>query len=333
MMKNRGGYFFIFTILFIFIGSSLVEASDYSIPPSIRFTLEREGSSSPLVYYFSKPENVMTYPILILCEGSSSKGSLGSVFYIRNYFLEKMEALGVGYLTVEKWGIDGNQINEKEFWSHYTRSQRLEDHLKVVQYLEENPPERWNGKIILVGVSEGGPLVTDLTITCPNTLATINWVGAGDWSWAEELWEFFENWKQNSFWMRLYDAIPRWIPFSSDIPKTRQEYDILVQHIIENPSSEESMGGMTYLYHADAFQKSSIDYSKIKTPFLIVKGTEESDILSCDQFFQKAREAEAPITYFRIDGMDHYIRKRPDVIDQSFEWLKTQLSLNEFQSK
>jgi hypothetical protein len=40
-------------------------------------------------------------------------------------------------------------------------------------------------------------------------------------------------------------------------------------------------------------------------------------------------EAGAPITYFRIEGMDHWLRKRPDVIDQSFEWLKEQLRLSE----
>jgi hypothetical protein len=31
------------------------------------------------------------------------------------------------------------------------------------------------------------------------------------------------------------------------------------------------------------------------------------------------------IDYIRVEGMDHYIRKRPDIIDQSFEWLKNQL--------
>jgi hypothetical protein len=51
------------------------------------------------------------------------------------------------------------------------------------------------------------------------------------------------------------------------------------------------MGGMTYFYHADAFVKESVDYSKIRTPFLVVKGTEDSDIVSCDQFVEKAEKA------------------------------------------
>lgn len=329
-MKNE-----VIVRLLVFVGALLVfplsaKADQYNIPPSIRFTVERENNESSIVYYFSPPDSIdKSYPILVLCEGSTSKGDIGSVFFIRNYFVERVEPLRVGYLTVEQWGVDGNQINEEEFWTHYTRSQRLKDHMQVIHHLEEHPPAGWNGAFIFVGVSEGGPLVTDLSIMCPNTIATINWSGAGDWNWADELWQFFDHWKKNSFWIKLYDAIPRWIPFSSDIPSTRWEFDALVQEIIANPTPDLRMGGMTYLYHADAFQTPSTDYNKIKTPFLVVAGAEDSIIDSCDQFVQKGMDAGAPITYFRVDGMDHYIRKRPDIIDKSFEWLRLQLSLGE----
>lgn len=316
---------------FLLIGAlfclvSLAEATEYNIPSSIRYTVEREDNELPIVYYFTTPDvNIDSYPILILCEGSSSKGDVGSVFFIREYLSARIKSLQVGYLTVEKWGVDGNEINETEFWSHYSRSQRFKDHLKVIKHLEEQPPSGWNGKFIFIGVSEGGPLVTDLSILCPDTIATVNWVGAGDWNWADELWQFFENWKNNSFWMRLYDAIPRWCPFSSDMPQTREEYDELVQHIILNPTVDKSLAGMTYFYHADAFQRPVIDYSRIYAPFLVVEGTEDSTIISCDHFVQKAMTVGAPITYLRIEGMDHWIRKRPDVMDLSFEWLKEQL--------
>jgi len=330
-MKNK-----VLVSLLIFVGTLLVfplsaKAGQYNIPPSIRFTIERENNNeSSIVYYFSSPNAVdESYPILVLCEGSTSKSDIESVFFIRNYFVERVEPLQIGYLTVEQWGVDGNQIDEEEFWTHYTRSQRLKDHMQVIHHLEEHPPAGWNGEFIFVGVSEGGPLVTNLSIMCPNTIATINWSGAGDWDWADELWQFFDHWKRNSFWIRLYDAVPRWVPFSLDIPSTRLEFDALVQEIIANPTPDLRMGGMTYLYHADAFQTPPIDYSKIKTPFLVVAGAEDSIIDSCDQFVQKGMDAGAPITYFRVDGMDHYVRKRPDIIDKSFEWLKLQLSSGE----
>lgn len=322
-----GIFSMLFGVLWLFCGEIQAVVASPDISSSLRFTLDRQPGASPLVYYFSSPDCAdRVYPILVLCEGSSSRGNLGSVLWMREYLSGWIEPLQVGYLTVEKWGIDGSQIDEDAFWMHYTRSQRLEDHLRVIHHLEQHPPMGWNGQFIFIGVSEGGPLVTELSTMCPNTLATINWVGAGAWGWADEFWQFFEHWKQNSFWMRLYDAIPRWLPFSSDIPQTRQEFDALVQEIIRNPTPHQSLCGMTWLYHADAFQRPPVDYGKIRSAFLVVKGTEDSDIASCDQFVLKAKEAGAPVTYFRVDGMDHWIRKRPEVIDQSFDWLKRQLT-------
>ncbi len=305
--------------------TSYQDISNYQVPPSCRYSLTRpEGTD--LIYYFSKP-HVSSYPITILCEGSSSKNNLYSVVHLHRYFLEELMGLNSAVLTVEKWGIDGNQINEAEFFDHYTRSQRLQDHLKVISHLKNNPPEGWNGQFVFIGVSEGGPLVTELSTLCPDTLATINWSGAGDWSWADELWKFFEDLKRKSFLFKLYDWIPRWLPYSSDIPYSRTEFDNLVQEIIQNPNPNQTMGGMTYLYHADAFQKTAIDYSKIKSPFLVVAGVDDSLIQSCDQFVQKALKTNAPITYMRIEGMDHYVRRRPDILEKSFQWLQAQLNL------
>lgn len=305
-----------------------IDAAERDIPQSIRFTLEREESSFPIVYYFSLPDVIdKPYPIFIICDGSEVRGDERSVLVIRDFFAERVHSLNAGYIAIEKCGIDGNQIDKSEFWNRYTCSQRLKDHLQVVHYLEEHPPSGWNGQFIFAGVSEGGPLVTDLSIICPNTIATINWSGAGDWSWADQLWYFFEHWKQNSFWIRLYDAMPRWLPFSSDIPSTRLEFDALVQEIRSNPTPNLWMARMTYLYHADLLKRPSVDYAKIKAPLLVVAGKEDSILESCDQFVQKALDAGALVTYFRVDEMDHYIRKRPDIIDQSFDWLRKQIAI------
>ncbi len=83
---------------------------------------------------------------------------------------------------------------------------------------------------------------------------------------------------------------------------------------------------MTYMYHADAFGKyPAVEYNKIRTPFLVVNGQKDSTILSADAFVKKARNSRAPVTYMRITDMDHYIRHRPDIINNSFIWLKQYL--------
>jgi pimeloyl-ACP methyl ester carboxylesterase len=75
--------------------------------------------------------------------------------------------------------------------AHYTRSERLKDHQLIIEHLKLNPPKGWNKKFVLLGVSEGGPLVTRLTEVYPNdVLATLDWSGTGDWPWQQELWTF-----------------------------------------------------------------------------------------------------------------------------------------------
>jgi len=46
---------------------------------------------------------------------------------------------------------------------------------------------------------------------------------------------------------------------------------------------------------------------------------------SADAFAMKAQAAGVNITYFRVEDMDHYIRRRPDIIEQSFVWLEQYL--------
>ena len=69
------------------------------------------------------------------------------------------------------------------------------------------------------------------------------------------------------------------------------------------------------------------EYGKMKTHYLdlVVAGTKDSIIDSSDVFIRKAKETGAPITYMRISDMDHYVRKKEDVIKDSFAWLKKQI--------
>jgi acetyl esterase/lipase len=85
---------------------------------------------------------------------------------------------------------------------------------------------------------------------------------------------------------------------------------------------EKEFMGMTYRYHADALTYPSPEYHAIRAPFLVVVGTLDPFIDSCDAFVEKAGTAGAQITYIRVPDMDHYVRTRLDIIEQTFEWLK-----------
>lgn len=300
----------------------------YEIPASSRFTSPRDETGFPeIVYYLTKPQQ-KSYPIAIVCGGSSHKENAGSIIPLHRYFLKEFLDLGCAVVTIEQWGIDGNFIDREIFMQHYTRSQRLKDHQTVINSLIRNRPEGWDGTFVLLGASEGGPLVTTLTEHNQHMIrATINWCGAGDMSWDDELWLFIQDIRKNSPWyIKLFDLLPQWLQYSYYLPKTKSAFDDCMRETRANPCIAKLFMGMTYQYHADTLQYPAHDYHKLKSPFLVVAGTRDSIISSSDAFIEKAKAAGTPITYIRVDGMDHYIRKRPDVIEQSFNWLKKILS-------
>lgn len=282
----------------------------YEIPPSSRFLAKSSCETAPdVIFYFSHPKSE-SYPIAILCGGSSSQENIHSIIHFHRYFLKEFLELDVGVITVEQQGINGDVVDVKEFMENYTRTQRLCDHEDVIEYLKLNPPKGWDGKLVFLGVSEGGIIVTSLTAKyADSTIATVNWSGAGDWSWREELWLFLQ---------RLIDDNPEYA-------LSKIDYDLLMDDIMLNPSTARYFLGMTYKYHADAMLYPTVDYNKILTPFLVVAGAEDTAIPSSDAFVEKAKNSGAPITYMRVENMDHYIRKRPEIIHQSFEWLRNQL--------
>jgi len=302
----------------------------YNAPLSARFTIPRAGSESDIVYYHSVPNDIDSYPIAILCTGSSSRDAVSSIIHFHRYFLKEFNDMGFGAITIEQQGVDGNAIDVDEFMHHYTRSARLSDHEQVINYLIENPPARWDGKFCFLGVSEGGPIVTTLTMRYPSyTIATLNWVGAGDYSWKDELWEFIDAAKRAMPWyvkcqLFLCTRLPKWMPFSIEFPYNKKILEDKMIEMINNPSINEEYLGMTYKYHADtANDYPKNDYSQIKTPFLVVSGGKDSGSSSCVDFVSKAKAAGAPIIYWSIPEMGHYIRKRPDVIEKSFDWLQS----------
>ena len=301
----------------------------YDIPASARFMAPRAEQGAPeIIYYLSSP-NATSYPIAIICGGSTSIENIGTIIHVHRYFLQEFMDLNVGVVTVEQWGVDGEKIDAGAFMEHYTRSQRLQDHKDLISHLVACPPQGWNGKLIFLGISEGGPLVTTLTAEyTAMTVATMNWVGAGDWPWRDELWIFIEDMRKNApWWANLWDLMPRWLPFAPDLPRNRDEYDARIDEIAANPNMDRFFLGMSYKYHADTMEYPAPAYQKLRTPLQVVAGAQDSAVHSSDAFVQKAQEAGVNVTYLRVANMGHYVRTRPDIIKKSFDWLVEQMQI------
>lgn len=297
----------------------------YEAPASSTFTLHRNETSAPnITYYLSKPQSE-SFPILIFLGGSSNKDNASSIIHVHRYFLKEILDLNIALITVEQWGVDSHQIDKEEFIQHYTRSQRLQDHQTVIDHLKTHPIAGWNGKFIFLGVSEGGPIATHLTEDYnSDTLATILWSGAGDMPWREELWAFMQN------LLKENPKCPHQVFLNeclscSKVFTNRCDYDQLMNHTLLYSDTENDFLNMTYLYHADALNFPTPDYQKLSKPLLVVSGALDSCIESSDLFVLNAQEYGVDVTYMRIADMDHYVRKRPDITQATFDWLKKQL--------
>lgn len=327
---------FLLTVLFVHLVANPQEITPYKfmeyedlpsciIPKASIYHVSRQDSRFPDITYYFTQNKLESYPIAILCGGSMDEENVYSIIHFHRYFLKECLDLGLGVVSVEQQGINNNQINVKEFISHYTRTRRLEDHECVMKEFLKRPPEGWNGKFVLIGVSEGGPIVTTLTEKfSDHILATINWSGASAFSFRKDLWDF----------LKILDYSE--VECKHDLPvidcqgcldgiESEQAFQKKCNEILRNPTPKKQFLNMTYMYVADAFTYPLPNYLKIKTPYLVVGGEEDPNIKSIDMFVKKAKDAGVDLTYFRVAGMDHYIRDYPEYIDKSFEWLKNQM--------
>ena len=315
-------------IMSVVLGGALIACSNVSTVKTtgdINLVLEsheiiRTDKAGPNIdYYFSKPTDVKSYPIVIIIGGSTDKEHLSSIADFHKYFSQQLVQNKLGAISVDGWGININQTNESEFMAHYTRSQILINYQQVINYIKKYPPVGWNGKLALLGVSEGGNIEIELNENKANDiLATVIWSGAGDYNWSKELWENMQE-------------VSKEIPVdcsSNDCQaiRNKQIYDKRMEYILKNPTPNQYFFNMTNMYMADALNYPTPDYAKMNGKFLIVSGAQDTLIASSDEFYRKAKQNNVDITYWRIESMDHLIRKRPDLMNNSFVWLSKELN-------
>src|SRR5688572_15222468 len=98
--------------------------------------------------------------------------------------------------------------------------------------------------------------------------------------------------KNSPWYLQQLTLLPRWIMIKADLylPKSKEALDAELDAAIQNPTAQRYFMGMTYKYHADALvQYPEIDYGALKTPLLVVAGTRDPIINSCDEFVSKAQ--------------------------------------------
>jgi len=306
--------FFWFSIFF----SVLQADKEYT-----RHTILRDtASNSEIIYYISQSDQE-SYSIVVLCEGSYCAGNaIKSPSGLLKNFLPILKDCNVGLLTVEKWGANGTQIDEKEFHTHNTISQRIQDHKQVIDNLIVENQKGWNGRLIFLGGSEGGDVATALTlIYAEQSIALIIFAGIGLKSRQDEIWDHIQMYRKNSSW---YERCFLWW---FDIPKNRKDFDKQIEGIIQNSDFTKWWYGQTYKYWADAFTRPretlSTEFYNLKMPIFISTGTADSFIESSDNLVEKMKLNGMQITYHRLQDVPHGITDHaPQIFDVAAVWLQ-----------
>ena len=283
----------------------------YTPPASSIFHAPRSDETQPDIQYYISTPDINHFPILMLIGGSSTRENIMSMIHLHRYFMNETLSAGCGLITAEQIGVSFDGVDTDQFFKNYTRTQRYRDHHDLIEHLKANPPEGWNGQLILLGGSEGGHIAVRLMEELgEEVIATILWSSASDHDWETEVWAFLQK-------IEMPEGT------KTNLPKTREELRAEFESCLEDPSSESECIGMTKMYMADALQYPLPNYKKHKgKKILVVTGAKDSLISSSDAFVYHSLEAGANLTYHRIEGMDHYIRKRPDIYEKTFEWIR-----------
>jgi len=262
---------------------------------------ELEAEKEVLVYYLESPSDVETYPILLAIEGSYvAKRGPSTVLRLHELLSSEILSWGAALMTLERRGVDGKDIDKDTYHYYNVPSQRLADHLQLVQHIRENPPLGWNGQLIIFGYSEGSLIAISLARrTHPSACVAI--AGCGDQRFKKYIWKLIQSMRSSMPWWKRF-IISWW----ASIPKDRAAYNARCDMMKRDPDHKKWWFGATFRYWADALDRCEADdFLTLPCPCLVVAGSEDVECESTDRIVQMAKDNGKDVTYMRVEGMGH----------------------------
>ncbi|TCU18193.1 alpha/beta hydrolase family protein [Rhizobium sullae] len=278
---------------------------------------------STIHWNLDRPAGVEKAGIIVLAQGS------GCLSVDRNDNLALMRSIFQDFaaLTVEKYGVSPDDKLENDhdgcsaaFYEHHTISQRVKDYSAVIDDLRKE--EWWNGKLVLIGGSEGGDVVARLAAPTKADAAIMISTGGGK--------TFGEMVQQSILDEMKRHSVPKehWPPVEAVFEKARK-----------NPESSEVWAGSSYRFWADAIDHRSVDSMlRSNASLLLIQGGKDTSTpvelarIVADTFAEAGR---CNLTYWEFPGYNHGMAdadgtsRMRDVLMQSATWLQEQLSLAE----
>lgn len=246
--------------------------------------------NEPLVYYTHFPDT-HSFPILIILDGSYSadKGP-ESVQHFDSWLIPPFVQKDIGIMILERRGVDGpEQINHHIYHQYNTPSQRLSDHLLIIQRLQANPPTNWNQQLFIAGGSEGSLLAVKLADHVKAD-ACIAMTGCGDQSMQALIWQHIQtiyhyHLQHAPWWKKLLSYMSHWY---QSIPTTQEDYERHCQYMKDHPSPKHFWYGQSYRYWADALDQTEEEaFMRLRCSTLVVSGGRDIEYPSTVRLFDK----------------------------------------------
>lgn len=254
----------------------------------------KRPDGSKLGYYFMAPSQD-SFPLLLYLDGSGCGSAEGWMAY----FAPFVEA-GFGAALTEKRGVKMGDTGErcsKEYLRTNDGPYRIADAKRILAK-GRKLFRGWNGKLVVIGASEGAALAPEVGFSYPKTAAVVSLAGGG-WAQGDELKKMLE--KE----LRAEGAGPERI--SGELSRLDEEFEEIRREPIWSKSFQGK--GNTYKRWASFLWYAPVDYlEKLKVPVYVAQGTtdtsspvESSDAIR-DRFLKMKKKN---LVYKRYEGLDH----------------------------
>jgi dipeptidyl aminopeptidase/acylaminoacyl peptidase len=255
-------------------------------------TAPREDGSR-LTFFIVMPPHAAKYPVVLYLHGSgcaSVTESIGNVYP----FVQK----GVAALAVESPGVepeDDGKHCSVEFIAKSNRQQRIRDaHAALALALPRL--SGWDGRLVVVGGSEGGAIAPEIALREPGTVAVIL-LAAGGWPQYRDL-----RWLEE----RRLDSEGA---STSAKEKALADLDATFARVRSSPDSLEMWWGHPYQYWASYLWNDPLEpLLQLNMPVFLAHGARDMNvpIESSDAIAQAFEQAhKSNLTYRRYPGLDH----------------------------
>lgn len=253
-----------------------------------------QKESLHLTAYTALPEKE-TFPLVIVLQNSVKE----SILPLLETFEPLARELGVGLIGIEKDGVIGpNQIDPLIYNQHNFRTQRIKNHLFLINKIREGLIEGWNGNILFLGGSEGGKIAFELAKDTPETGALLSFAAGGGLAPRDEVFLGAERQLMAKGYSK-FSMIQQLLFFG-----------LQVKEMLRHPTPGSEFWEYSYLWWAEYLGAPHLAKValELNCPILYVHGVEDEFIpIESADLFAKSFETEGKtnLTYLRLDGFGH----------------------------